>query len=787
MSFGFGLGAGLRALTAARMGIQTAGNNVANVNTPGYSRQRVELASSLSYMTARGMQIGTGVDVVGITRLVDEGLDRRIRLQLGLVGAAEVEHSRWQELEGLFSEPNGGLGEGLSGLFGSIGRLQTDPGDRALRGGVVQAGNGIADQFRLMSRRFDNVEQSTFTEVRGLLRQVNERAAAVASLNGQIAALEANGSTANDLRDQREQHIKEMSRLIDTQAMPRATGTVDLLVGGHLLVAGDRVSSLSVTKDDAGQSQLVVGASSQPIQIHEGRIAALLRQESAGIPGLRGRVDALARNLILEVNRIQTTGMPRSGPFASLTSYYGAADGDGDGTRGDELLGQSGFQFPIQPGELHVAVTNRTTGTMERQRIAIDPRTMTLQDLASALDAIDHLSASVDPSGRLRVSADQGYGFDFSTRLDPQPNSRGTLGGRNPSLGSGAAGPFDLSAQTFPVSLQVTTGSATSPIATTVTLDATDFANPGAATVDELVAAMNADLGGAATAMNVGGRLVIRSGGGGSQAQLSIANVGPGTARQALGLPATTAMGQEQGVAVRLEGAYQGTANDQLVFVPGGDGEIGVTPGLQMSVYDRAGNLVTRLDVGPGYTPGDLLELGNGIKVGFGSGAVSASAGHAMAMDVLADSDTSDVLVALGMNSFFHGSSAADIAINDRLLTNPDLLAAGLTAASGDGGNLARLMQLQQTRLDDLDGSSLEDFNADLVGELGFSAAGAEQLLRGQDQLLAHLEQQRESVAGVNLDEEMVSLMQFQTAFDAAARFLSTVQDLTQTLMSIGR
>ena len=89
MTLGFGLGAGLRALTAARIGMQTAGNNVANANTPGYTRQRVELVSALPYMSAGGMQLGAGVDVAGITRLVDNGIERRLQMQLE-IGRAHV-------------------------------------------------------------------------------------------------------------------------------------------------------------------------------------------------------------------------------------------------------------------------------------------------------------------------------------------------------------------------------------------------------------------------------------------------------------------------------------------------------------------------------------------------------------------------------------------------------------------------------------------------------------------------------------------------------------------------
>jgi flagellar hook-associated protein FlgK len=787
MSYEFGLGAGLRALIAARMGMQVTGNNVANVNTPGYSRQRVDLAAAMPYTLGDGLQIGSGVDVTGIGRLVDDGLERRISMQLGMVGAAEVDQSHWQELQSIFNEPDGGLSSSMSDFFGSISHLQSSPSDRALRGGVVSSAATMAQGLNLMATRFADLGDSTFTQVRGLVQQVNQEASAISQLNTQILSLQSNGNPANDLLDQREAHVKNLAKLIDTRALPRASGSLDILVGGHLLVSGGRASPLAVTKTALGRTEVFAGSPSAPVQLHDGQISALIAQEGAGIPELTARLDGFTRNLILETNRVQSTGMPATGPFSALTSFEVADDNNHNGTRGDELLSQAGFPFPVRQGDLYVTVTNRTTGAIDRHRIAIDPSAMSVRDVASAIDNLDHVSASIDPTGRLRMTAEAGYGFDFSPRVDPSPNGQGTFGGTAPSAGTAGAGPFDLSGQTFPVTFSVTTGTATAPVVTNVTLQATDFANPGAATADELARTINNQLSGAGTAVNVGGRLLIRSSSGGATSQLQLANVGTGTALQALGLPTTVSQGQATAVAVHVEGSYTGANNGQLTFVPSGNGQIGVTPGLQVAVYDQSGTLVSRLDVGPGYTPGTLLDLGNGLHASFGAGAVSGSANQALSFDVLADSDTSDFLVATGMNCLFHGSTTADISVDPDLSANPDLLAAGLTPAAGDGGNLQRLMGLRDSKLSSLGNNTLEDYVTTMVGDLGFSASGADQVLQGQNDLLNHLQQQRESISGVNLDEEMVDMMSWQNSFTAASRFLSVVQDMTNTLMTLGQ
>ncbi len=787
MSFNFGIGSGLRALNAARFGMQVAGNNVANANTAGYSRQRIDLAAALPYGLAGSMQIGTGVDVRGITRLVDDGLERRLQLQLGLVGAAELDQSRYREVESILGEPDGGISSAFKDLFGAVDQLRTDPGDRALRGGLIQAGNVLGQGFRLVSSRLADLGGSTFDEVRGLVRQVNERAQAIANLNGQIVAAEAGGADANDLRDTRAQHVKELGRLLDARTIERSSGSVDVLVGGNLLVAGDRASSLTAGKDDVGSTRVMVGRTNAEAVIREGRIAALLRQEQEAVPALDARIDQLARNTILEWNRLHTTGMPASGPFRSLTAAYGVEDGDGDGQRGDELLSQSGFVFDVQDGELHIAVTDLDSGALQRSRIAIDPNAMTLNDVAAAINGIEHLTASVDPTGRLRIAADDGYGFDFSPRLDPNPDGAGTFGGLAPVVGSSAAGPYDLSGQTFPVSFTVTTGTASSPTATTVTLDASDFVDPANATVAELAAAIDGDLGTAGNALEVGGRLVLQSAQGGGTSQLSLANVGAGTALAALGLSTAVASGRDRAVDVAIEGAYTGSSNERFTFVPESDGIVGQTTDLRVRVFDGEGNLVTTIGVGRGYEPGEPIPLGNGIRVSFGAGSISATAGQVFALDALADSDSSDMLVATGMNAFFLGSNAGDIAVNPDLLANPDRLAAGLGAAEGDAGNLARIVSLRSLDLAELDANTIEDFYADIVGDVGFETAAANSALLAQSQLMAQLVADREAVSGVNIDEEMVEMMRYQQSYDAAARFLTVAQEMMDTLINLGR
>ena len=320
-----------------------------------------------------------------------------------------------------------------------------------------------------------------------------------------------------------------------------------------------------------------------------------------------------------------------------------------------------------------------------------------------------------------------------------------------------------------------------------MTLDASDFAATASATAEELAAAINNYLGVAGSASAVGGRLVIQSNQGGTSAELSLTNSGAGTVLNDLAMSSATAVGRNTALKVAVEGTYSGSSNQQFTFEPEGDGVIGQTDYLRIRVLDQDGKLVTTLNVGRGYEPNSPLELGNGIRVSFGSGSVSATDWQVFALDALNDSDTSDILVATGMNAFFLVSSAADIEINQTLVDNPDRLAAGIGIASGYAGNLARLVSLRDRNLDSLASNTIEDFYADLVGDIGFETAAARSTLQAQDQLLAQLESDRQSISGVNIDEEMVDMLKYQQSYEAAARFISVAQEMTDVLINLGR
>ncbi len=780
MTFGIGLSAGLKALSAARLGIETAGQNVANANTPGYSRQRLLQSATMPFNTANGMQVGTGVQVNDIRRVIDTGLIRRVRTQIGEFGRSEIDFARLRELENVFNEPDGGLSTNLSDFFGQIQGLQSNPADTALRGGMIQGGRGLAVSMNQLANRFDEIESSAFHEVTGHLQRVNQLAGSIAQLNSQIAAIESGSSTANDLRDTREMQIQEIAGLMDVRVLERSNGVADVQVSGFLLVAGSRTAELSAKQNSDGKTEVFVASSKSPVNINSGRIAGLLRNEQTVIPKILAKLDKMAKNLALEFNRIHSTGTPSSGSFKRLISDNPAQDLNGNSIAGDELLSQSGFPFDIQDGELYVTITNEQTGNLQRHRLEVKPESMSLKDLAANLNAIDHLSATVDPVGRMRLAADSGYGFDFGAKLDPMPDNFSSFGSASAVAASNSSGPYDMSG--LPA-MDITIAGNTHNI----TFSASQFQNPASATAEELAAAINSTPGFSADgeAAAIGDRIVIRSNTPGSTASIDI--VGP--AQSTLGLPAGTVTGQDNGgLKIEVQGRYTGEDNGQFVFVADNDGTLGVTEPLSIGVFNSDGQRIATIDAGPnGSVTEEFVEVRDGVSIKItGTGDISASGGDVFALDTLADTDTSDVLVATGLNSFFQGSTAADLAINSELEKNPGLLSIGITGEAGDTANLEKMLDFRDTNIAEMNNQRVEGFYNNMVGDLGFEVAGAETILLAEDQLMVALEEQRQSISGVNLDEEMIDLVAYQQAFEAASRLINVVNDMTNTLINLG-
>jgi flagellar hook-associated protein 1 FlgK len=779
-----GLNTGLQALLTAQYALDTVGNNIANANTPGYSRQRVNLVSGLG-LDRGNVFIGTGVVARDLSRMVDDLLNKRIGAQLTVVGRIEQQLEVASQIQSVFGDLDGvGIGSMLDGFFDEVSSLSTDPADTVRRTAVVQSAEALAARFREVQLGLAEAGTSTATQASLAVKEVNRLATGIANLNVRIAEIEAGQVTANALRDERQLLVEQLAGIVDVRVKDAGVSGLRVHIGSALLVDGSTTLSLASFERSDGTMAVRTKGGTSDIQNLSGRLGALLSADQDFASELQSGLDGLAKGLILEVNRAHTTGVPGNGPFTKLQGAVPLQLSAQGGVIEAQTLAGSGLPFDVQAGALTVNVHDTATGGIEKKSIEIDPG-MTVGELLAAFNAIDGVNASVDNAGHFIVTAEAGHAFDFSKRIISDPDTNGTLGGTSASLGTTGAEPFALVAGDTLDFTSVVGGTTTN---VSVAFDSADFADIGAATAEEIAAVLANDPTFAAaglTAVTENGHVFVQTTSSGATETLTLTG---GSAAAALGLTAAvgqTVIGSLDAVDVQVKGNYTGTSDQTFSFVASGDGVIGTTPGLTIDVVDASGQVVSTLDVGAGYVPGSPIGIGQGLSVAFALGEISSTGGDRVSIEAQADSDTSDVLVALGLNTFFTGSTAADIGVREEIADDPDAFAFSSTGSSGDNGVLLELLALQEQSSDALGGRTLGDRYSDVVASVGFEVVTAEASATSSRAVLESLTERRDSVAGVNIDEELVDMLRFEQSFQAAARYLSALNALEDSILSI--
>jgi flagellar hook-associated protein 1 FlgK len=235
---------------------------------------------------------------------------------------------------------------------------------------------------------------------------------------------------------------------------------------------------------------------------------------------------------------------------------------------------------------------------------------------------------------------------------------------------------------------------------------------------------------------------------------------------------------------VSVSGIYTGTANDTFEFKVVGDGLIG-DDGLQLEVRDGggSGDLIATLNIGSGYAAGDKLDVGNGIKISLGTGDLAN--GDSFSIHAFADTDTSGVLAAVGINTFFSGSGAADIAVCSDISNSPARIATALGPDMTDNTNALRFLGLKDQTLSSLDGLTPIEFYRQLVADIGQDLSVAQMREDNIEVIIQNLASQQSEISGVNINDEAARMLVFEQMFQAMAKYLNTVNSCIATMMDL--
>ncbi len=336
MSYGL-LSIARTALTAHQTALQTISQNIANAETPGYSRQEAVLQANTPANFSFG-QIGTGVSVKTIIRKRDLLLDDSFRSATGQNGEAQLRASLTSQLEGVFGEPSdAGMSSSLDQYFNAWSDLSASPNSLAARAVVQQRGRQLAQMFNdydtaLTQQRTSNLERLTNS-----VDQVNSLASQLADLNGQIVVTESNGQPNNDLRDLRDRKLDEISKVAGTRVIWQSNGSVSVTIGNSTIVDGISATKLNVkfvqpnplpaTPLTDVPVAFTLGDGRDPVMNMGGELGALQDVLNTDIPQMRGRLDAMASQLVTAANAAHSAGFTFSGstiPGTAAGNFFDA-------------------------------------------------------------------------------------------------------------------------------------------------------------------------------------------------------------------------------------------------------------------------------------------------------------------------------------------------------------------------------------------------------------------------------------------------------------------------------
>lgn len=303
----FGVELASRALQAMQTAMNTTGHNLANVNTPGYSRQRVNLATTEPQVIegVRTLFMGSGVRVESIQRIRDMFLDARVASTNSEYQRLDTLYNRLTQVEDLFSEPtDAGLSRQITAFFNAFQELSTNPENVGVRANVYHQVEGMARTFRQLASRLDEMLMEMEQRIQATASEIEAIAKSIADLNVKIRYNKALGTMPNDLLDKRTNLIEKLSEYIGVRATEMPDGTVRVSLGEFVLVEEERSHNLPEGIDYAQKA--FVDATNRA-QVSGGSVRGLM-DAMEYVRMYRARLDNLAGALVNAVNAIHETG-----------------------------------------------------------------------------------------------------------------------------------------------------------------------------------------------------------------------------------------------------------------------------------------------------------------------------------------------------------------------------------------------------------------------------------------------------------------------------------------------
>lgn len=308
------LATALSGLLAEQGALEASTNNVANANTPGYSREEPILVAS-DPVVEEPLTLGTGVTLQSIESIRDPLLESQIQQETQVENQYSTLASALEQTQVNFGTQagTGDIGTAISNFFNSINDLSTSPSDLSVRQEVLTAADNLATSFNSTANNLTQQQQNLDLSVVQTVGQINQLTQQIAQLNAQVSNLENVDENAGTFIDQRQQAIDQLSGLIDVSVIPTDNTLTLTTANGAPLVTGQQSFQLTTQPNSAGLHEIFSEGNNITSEITSGQLGGTLQARDQQIPAIQNQLDTLAGDLATAVNQVQTAGFDLNG------------------------------------------------------------------------------------------------------------------------------------------------------------------------------------------------------------------------------------------------------------------------------------------------------------------------------------------------------------------------------------------------------------------------------------------------------------------------------------------
>lgn len=426
------LSIGTSGLLAAQGGLSTTSHNISNVNTDGYSRQRIEQGTRIPEYNG-GFYLGTGTEITAVERMYDSFLADQVRLFTSQEQQFSTFTTFSKQVDDLLGSQELSLSSGLDSFFDSVQAVADDPTSIPARQVMLSEAGTLTERFNTLDSQLRSFNDQINTNLSATVKDINSLTASIAEMNQAIAEADgAPGVPPNDLLDKRDQLINQLSKLVTVSTVEQSNGSVNVFIGtGQPIVVGNTSTQLSTFADPSDTTRLLVGLGPNQVnvtqQLSGGQIGGLISVRRDIIEPTRNEIDALAAGLINVFNEQHQIGITLDGNAGG--NFFQPVDPTLQNA-GNIRLGISdprdiAIAFPVS-----VTSNTQNSGTASLSVESIDGSVVTdpintlgaaglqfsYDSTAGAYTVTDGTSTVTLP---YNPATDSGKSFDLSTQLSP--------------------------------------------------------------------------------------------------------------------------------------------------------------------------------------------------------------------------------------------------------------------------------------------------------------------------------------------------------------------------------